>query len=189
MEFCFTCWEFPFRSSFFSLSCGTRSRSEPSEMLCSSFCLTPRLPCREEHQFTASVAPSEQPSRNYIRLRPRCCNCSYWSRHTQPIATPDECGLASVYSSLSEETASGEDTSANNLTAAHRSLPFQTIVLVENKENGRSAVVRITDRGPFVGERIIDVSQAAAHELGFADLTKVCLKIQSIPEDRPTDEN
>ena len=98
---------------------------------------------------------------------------------------PDECGLASVYSSLSEETASGEDTSANNLTAAHRSLPFETMVLVENRENGHSAVVRITDRGPHVSGRIIDVSQAAANELGFADLTKVCLKILSIPEDRP----
>jgi rare lipoprotein A (peptidoglycan hydrolase) len=51
---------------------------------------------------------------------------------------PDECGLASVYSSLSEETASREDTSANNSTAAHRSLPFETMVLVENRENGRS---------------------------------------------------
>jgi len=101
---------------------------------------------------------------------------------------PDECGLASVYSSLSEETASGEDTSANNLTAAHRSLPFQTMVLIENKENGRSAVVRITDRGPHVSGRIIDVSQAAAHELGFADLTKVCLKILSIAEIRPAKE-
>src|SRR5674476_1383514 len=97
----------------------------------------------------------------------------------------DECGLASVYSTLSEETASGEDTSAKNLTAAHRSLPFETLVLVENQENGRSAVVRITDRGPHVSGRIIDVSQAAAHELGFAGLTKVCLKILSIPEDRP----
>jgi len=75
------------------------------------------------------------------------------------------------------------------LTAAHRSLPFETMVLVENRENGRSAIVRITDRGPHVGGRIIDVSQAAAHELGFADLTKVCLKILSIPEDRPAGEN
>jgi len=102
---------------------------------------------------------------------------------------PDECGLASVYSSLSEETASGEDTRARNLTAAHRSLPFETMVEVENQENGRSAVVRITDRGPFVGGRIIDVSQAAAHELGFAKLTKVCLKVLSIPTDRPAGEN
>ena len=102
---------------------------------------------------------------------------------------PGECGLASVYSSLSEETASGEDTSAKNLTAAHRSLPFETMVLDENRENGRSAVVRITDRGPHVSGRIIDVSQAAVYELGFADLTKVCLKILSIPEDRPAGEN
>jgi rare lipoprotein A len=95
---------------------------------------------------------------------------------------PDQCGLASVYSGLSEETASGEDTSARNLTAAHRSLPFGTLVHVDNQENGRSAVVRITDHGPFVGGRIIDVSQAAAHELGFADLTQVCLRIQSTPK-------
>jgi len=101
---------------------------------------------------------------------------------------PDECGLASVYSSLSEETASGEDTSAKKLTAAHRSLPFETIILVENQENGRSAIVRITDRGPHVSGRIIDVSQVAAHELGFSDLTKVCLKILSIPETRPIKE-
>jgi rare lipoprotein A len=100
----------------------------------------------------------------------------------------DECGLASVYSALNEETASGQDTSVNDRTAAHRSLPFGTLVRVDNQENGRSAVVRITDRGPFVGGRIIDVSQIAAHELGFSDLTKVCLKILSIPENRPSGE-
>jgi rare lipoprotein A len=102
--------------------------------------------------------------------------------------TPDECGLASVYSTLSEETASGQDTSVNDRTAAHRSLPFGTLVHVDNQENVRSAIVRITDRGPFVSGRIIDVSQIAAHELGFADLTKVCLKILWIPETRPIKE-
>jgi len=102
---------------------------------------------------------------------------------------PDECGLASVYSTLSEETASGQDTSINDRTAAHRSLPFGTLLRVDNQENGQSAVVRITDRGPFVNGRIIDVSQIAAHELGFADLTKVCLKILSDPEDRPAGDN
>jgi rare lipoprotein A len=90
---------------------------------------------------------------------------------------PDECGLASVYSSLSEETASGEDTRPADLTAAHRSLPFGTKVQVSNQENGQSAVVRITDRGPFVDGRIIDVSQIAARKLGFSGLTTVCLKI------------
>src|SRR5674476_231074 len=90
---------------------------------------------------------------------------------------PDECGLASVYSTLSEETASGQDTSVNDRTAAHRSLPFGTLVQVDNQENGRSAVVRITDRGPFVSGRIIDVSQVVARELGISGLTQVCLKI------------
>ncbi len=89
----------------------------------------------------------------------------------------EECGLASVYSSVSEETASGEDTQAENLTAAHRTLPFDTVIRVDNRENGRSATVRVTDRGPFVDERIIDVSQIAARELGFSGLAQVCLKI------------
>jgi rare lipoprotein A len=53
------------------------------------------------------------------------------------------------------------------LTAAHRSLPFGTKVLVENLRNGRSVVVRINDRGPFVGGRIIDVSKGAAAQLGM----------------------
>jgi rare lipoprotein A len=101
---------------------------------------------------------------------------------------PVECGRASVYSTQSKETASGGDTRARNLTAAHRSLPFGTLVQVDNQENGRSAIVRITDRGPFVSGRIIDVSQAAAHELGFVDLTKVCLKILLVAETRPIKE-
>ena len=63
---------------------------------------------------------------------------------------PDECGLASLYSSTSEETASGEDTLPGDFTAAHRSLPFGTLVHVDNQKTGRSAVVRITDRGPFI---------------------------------------
>jgi rare lipoprotein A len=62
------------------------------------------------------------------------------------------------------------------------------MVEVENQENGRSAVVRITDRGPFVSGRIIDVSQVAARELGFTNLTKVCLKILSIPGNPPIQE-
>jgi rare lipoprotein A len=95
---------------------------------------------------------------------------------------PDECGLASVYSGVSEETASGEDTRSEGATAAHRTLPFGTKVLVSNQKNGQSAVVRITDRGPFVDGRIIDVSQIAARKLGFSGLTKVCLKILEITE-------
>jgi rare lipoprotein A len=94
----------------------------------------------------------------------------------------DECGLASVYSTDSEGTASGEDTEPKDLTAAHRSLPFGTMVHVNDQENGRSAVVRITDRGPFTSGRIIDLSKAAARELRISGLTQVCLNILSISE-------
>jgi rare lipoprotein A len=102
---------------------------------------------------------------------------------------PDECGLASVYSSASEETASGEDTRAEDFTAAHRTLPFGTLVRVENKKNGRSAVVRITDRGPTIAGRIIDVSQVAAHALGISGLAQVCLKILSASESRAAEDH
>jgi len=56
---------------------------------------------------------------------------------------------------------------AGALTAAHRSLPFGTMVRVTNERNGRSVVVRINDRGPFVRGRVIDVTPAAARALGF----------------------
>ena len=98
---------------------------------------------------------------------------------------PDECGLASLYSSVSEETASGEDTYAESFTAAHRTLPFGTLVRVDNQINKRWAVVRITDRGPFIAGKIIDVSQVAARELGVSGLMQVCINIQWIPEGIP----
>ena len=96
----------------------------------------------------------------------------------------DECGLASVYSTDSEETASGEDTQPENFTAAHRSLPFGTLVHVNNQENGHSAIVRITDRGPFTGGRIIDLSKIAARELRISGLTQVCLNVLLAPENQ-----
>ena len=65
------------------------------------------------------------------------------------------------------QTASGEVFDNGSFTAAHRRLPFNTIVRVTNLENGRSVKVRINDRGPFNGGRIIDVSEAAARELGM----------------------
>ncbi|HMB11997.1 septal ring lytic transglycosylase RlpA family protein [Saliniramus sp.] len=64
-------------------------------------------------------------------------------------------------------TANGERFDMNQLTAAHRSLPFGTRVRVTNERNGRSVVVRINDRGPFVGNRIIDLSRGAAAAVGM----------------------
>jgi rare lipoprotein A len=77
-----------------------------------------------------------------------------------------ETGRASWYA-LTSRTASGERCDPAALTAAHRNLPFDTMVKVENLDNGRSVVVRINDRGPFVRGRVIDVTRAAAQQLGF----------------------
>jgi rare lipoprotein A len=74
-----------------------------------------------------------------------------------------ESGIAAFYSG--GRTASGEVTGPSGLTAAHRSLPFGTRVLVTNVHNGKTVIVRITDRGPYGRGRIIDVSRAAAREL------------------------
>lgn len=81
----------------------------------------------------------------------------------------EQTGLASWYGEPfhGRATASGERYDQEGLTAAHRSLPFGTWVRVENLENGRSVRVRVTDRGPFVDDRIIDLSRAAARALGL----------------------
>lgn len=92
-----------------------------------------------------------------------------------PVSASAQSGIASVYSG--GRTADGEHASASGLTAAHRSLPFGTLVRVTNDRNGRSVVVRIDDRGPFVRGRIIDLTPAAAHALGFSGLAHVTLSV------------
>jgi rare lipoprotein A len=77
-----------------------------------------------------------------------------------------QCGGASWYA-LGSRTASGERMNPSAMTAAHRSLPFGTKVRVTNKHNGKSVVVRINDRGPFIRGRVIDLSKAAAGRIGM----------------------
>jgi rare lipoprotein A len=84
---------------------------------------------------------------------------------TLPAVARAESGRAAYY--RGGRTASGERSGPNDMTAAHRTLPFGTRVVVTNVRNGRSVTVRINDRGPFGRGRIIDVSIAAARELGM----------------------
>jgi rare lipoprotein A len=76
-------------------------------------------------------------------------------------------GWASYYKS-GKRTANGEHFNPNGLTAAHRSLPFGTKVLVTNLKNGKSVVVRINDRGPFIRGRVMDLSFGAAKVVGLS---------------------
>jgi len=87
-----------------------------------------------------------------------------------------QCGSASWYA-LTSRTASGERMNPSAMTAAHRNLPFGTRVKVTNRKNGRTVVVRINDRGPFIRGRMLDLSRAAAKRLGFvrSGHTSVCL--------------
>ena len=87
-----------------------------------------------------------------------------------------QCGSASWYA-LTSKTASGERMNPAAMTAAHRTLPFGSRVKVTNQRNGRTVTVRINDRGPFIKGRVIDLSKAAAAELGFVSRghTPICI--------------
>lgn len=91
------------------------------------------------------------------------------------------CGKASWYK-LTSRTASGERGDPAQMTAAHRTLPFGTLVDVTNLSNGRKVTVRINDRGPYTGGRVIDVTRAAARQLGFEG--KGVTRVQITPRGR-----
>lgn len=97
-----------------------------------------------------------------------------------PASAKNGCGGASWYA-LSSRTASGERMNASKLTAAHRSLRFGTKLRVTNSRNGKSVIVRINDRGPFIRGRVLDLSKAAASQIGMihSGHAKVCYEIVS----------
>jgi len=93
-------------------------------------------------------------------------------------------GVASVYGTKGDRysggrTASGERVNSGALTAAHKTLPFGTLVRVTNRRNNKSVVVRINDRGPFVRGRVIDLTPAGARAIGFSGLAPVSLSVMS----------
>lgn len=101
-----------------------------------------------------------------------------------PAAAKSQTGIASWYDckqpgecSSHKITASGERFNPNAMTAAHRTLPLGSRVRVTHRLSGRSVVVRINDRGPFVGGRILDLSRAAARKLGVAGLAQVHIQL------------
>ena len=85
-----------------------------------------------------------------------------------------------------KRTANGETYNMNRLTAAHRTLPFNTVVRVDNLENGNSVIVRINDRGPYIGNRVIDLSREAATQLGMIRNGTANVRLYLLDEgDRP----
>jgi rare lipoprotein A len=97
-------------------------------------------------------------------------------------ASAAQCGKASWYK-MGTRTASGEPMDANALAAAHRTLPFGTQVRVENLANHRTVVVRVNDRGPYAGGRVIDVTRGAAVKLGMIQSGVARVKITVVDGD------
>ncbi len=111
--------------------------------------------------------PEEKPAGTYKVGKPYQIKGVWY--YPQEVNEYDEVGIASWYGDAfhGKTTANGEAFDMNALTAAHKTLPLPTNVRVTNLDNGRSIVLRVNDRGPFVGDRIIDVSRRAAQLLGF----------------------
>ncbi len=111
-----------------------------------------------------------------------------YAEETDPIpeSPPPQSGKASYYSDRlkNRPTASGEPYRPEKLTAAHRRLPFGTMVRVTRPKTGKSVVVRINDRGPYAGGRIIDLSRKAAEALGIvrAGVARVTVEVISLGE-------
>ena len=104
-------------------------------------------------------------------------------------ASQTEIGIASWYGQPfnGRLTASGEIYDMEKMTAAHKTLPFGTKVRVQNQLNQQAVEVRINDRGPFVRDRIIDLSHAAAQAIGMPGVANVRLEVLSMPPTRDAD--
>lgn len=107
---------------------------------------------------------------------------TYWVMPESEVAGFRQRGYASWYGNKfhGHLTSNGETYDMFELTAAHKSLPIPSYVLVRNLANGKETVVRVNDRGPFHGNRIIDLSWAAASKLGYVDLGVAEVEIVAI---------
>ena len=105
-----------------------------------------------------------------------------WYTPMQSEGTYDKIGVASWYGQKFHglRTANGEIYDMHSLSAAHKTLPLPTLMRVTNVENGRSVIVRVNDRGPFVKDRLIDLSYAAARELDFIKMGTAHVRVQSL---------
>ena len=126
------------------------------------------------HQAAAAFVPSDEALRGEAALLPEPALDTVVPAAAEEIAAEPEAevigqGIASYYGSKfhGRRTASGQAFDMHAMTAAHRTLPFGSQVRVTNKANGKSVIVTVNDRGPFVRGREIDVSRAAAEQLGI----------------------
>ncbi len=144
----------------------------------------PAPPPLRQYSYRQFEAPAAAPDRRIVLTPPPAARDAL-PREPEDTVSASFTGLASWYGRRfhGRRTASGEHYDMAAMTAAHKTLPFGSRVRVTNLDNGRSVVVVINDRGPFVKRRVIDVSRAAAQELGFINhgLANVRIDVLSEP--------
>ena len=137
-------------------------------LLCCAICTTVLTSSCTKYQRAYSPAEQPQTSRQQPTQKPYTIN----GKRYEPLSSHQGFEQEGVASSYGQEfhgrtTSNGERFDKNAMTAAHKTLPMGVYVRVQHKRNGKDVVVRINDRGPFVGDRIIDLSEAAAARLGM----------------------
>lgn len=137
----------------------------------------------------AAMAKPREPARGACEPYPR--QVSRHETHAGPAKHRKKprvvTGIASYYGPEfnHRRTANGERYRPGEMTAAHPTLPFGTRLRVTNLRNGRHVVVRVNDRGPYARGRVLDVSRAAARQLGFLDRGIARVKLEVLPPKRP----
>lgn len=121
-----------------------------------------------------------------IALLTSCSSSKEFSEFENVPGTLIESGIASWYGPdfHGNKTANGERYNMNDLTAAHRTLSFGSIVKVYNRTNGKSVIVRINDRGPYAKERIIDLSKKAAEKIDLIQEGSAEVELRLLNEDK-----
>ena len=147
-----------------------------------SACASPAADTSAQAAATAQpdVVVQTQPLHKTANLSYKVAGKRY--QPTKKIEQFSQTGKASWYGPgfHGKKTSSGERFDMNTLSAAHRTLPIPSYARVTNLSNGKSVVVRINDRGPFHGNRVMDVSKAAAKELGFIHTGTANVKVEQI---------
>ncbi len=131
----------------------------------------PMVPCNKNRRVCSDM--------KMVRLAVAACVAAM-AMGVFSSADAAQTGVASYYKS-GKRTANGERFNPHGYTAAHRTLPFGTRVLVTNLKNGRSVIVRINDRGPFAHGRVIDLSLGAAKVVGL--ISSGVAKVKVVPLD------
>jgi rare lipoprotein A len=151
------------------------------------------LPACRKHHRVAKNAPAPQPS--HVRLPRQLSKPTSSQTSRKPVAVPvgyTEEGIASWYGVPyhGRQAADGEIYDMETLVAAHRVMPFNTWLKITNLANNKSVNVRIIDRGPFVEGRIIDLSNAAARQIGLLGpgIGRVRLEVTGAPPDIPSND-